>query len=68
MGNISHLAFFSAIWFIWLLITTTAIPVALSHGVLYYQSYKEENNTACVFLSQEGYNLVAFQVRQMFYF
>lgn len=52
----------SAIWLIWLLITTTAIPVALSHGVLNLTSYTDANFTVCVFLSNEGYSHVAFQV------
>ncbi|XP_053949839.1 allatostatin-A receptor-like [Anastrepha ludens] len=51
-----------AIIFAWVLIVTTAIPVALSHSVqLYY--FKGRNYTACVFSSHEEiWNLVAFQV------
>lgn len=52
-----------AILLAWVVIVTSAIPVALSHGVLNYP-YKERNYTACVFLSEEGYSLVGFQVSE----
>ncbi|XP_055294786.1 allatostatin-A receptor-like isoform X2 [Sitodiplosis mosellana] len=45
----------------WVVIVTSAIPAALSHGVVVYP-YGGRNYTACLFLSEEGYNLVAFQV------
>lgn len=51
----------SAIWLTWLIITTTAIPVAISHGVLNYP-YEGHVYTTCMFLSSMGYNLRAFQV------
>ncbi|XP_038117817.1 allatostatin-A receptor isoform X2 [Culex quinquefasciatus] len=44
----------------WFTILTTAIPVALSHGVLFYPN-KGINYTACLFLQTE-YNLIAFHV------
>ncbi|XP_058455654.1 allatostatin-A receptor isoform X3 [Malaya genurostris] len=50
-----------AIAIAWLIIITTAIPVAVSHGVLHYPS-KGIDYTACLFLHTEGYNLVAFHV------
>lgn len=46
-----------------MLIVTSAIPVALSHGELNYP-YKERNYTACVFLSELGYSHVGFQVSE----
>ncbi|XP_017474834.1 PREDICTED: allatostatin-A receptor-like [Rhagoletis zephyria] len=51
-----------AIIFAWVLILTTAIPVALAHSVrLYY--FKGRNYTACVFSTEEeGWNWVAFQI------
>lgn len=45
----------------WVVIVTTGIPAALSHGVVNYP-YNDRNYTACLFLSEQGYNLVAFQV------
>uniref|UniRef100_A0A336KQD6 CSON014148 protein n=1 Tax=Culicoides sonorensis TaxID=179676 RepID=A0A336KQD6_CULSO len=50
-----------AIIFLWILITTTAIPVAISHGEV-SQVWHEANSSACIFLYEE-YNLVAFQVK-----
>ncbi|XP_067639584.1 allatostatin-A receptor-like [Eurosta solidaginis] len=46
----------------WVLIVTSAIPVALAHSLrLYY--FKGRNYTACVFRSEEeGWSLVGFQV------
>lgn len=46
----------------WVVIVTTGIPAALSHGVVNYP-YNDRNYTACLFLSEQGYNLVAFQVK-----
>lgn len=51
----------------WIVIVTTAIPAALSHGVVNYP-YGERNYTACLFLTDAGYNIVAFQVNFMFNF
>lgn len=53
----THRAIFTA----WVVIVTSAIPAALSHGVVNYP-YAGRNYTACLFLVEEGYNLVAFQV------
>lgn len=50
-----------AIWMTWLIITTTAIPVAISHGVINYP-YGDHDYTTCMFQSNMGYNLRAFQV------
>lgn len=48
----------------WLIVTISAIPVGISHGIEEYYNHKNEINTACQFL--EGYNHAAFQVsRQM---
>ncbi|XP_054730224.1 allatostatin-A receptor-like [Anastrepha obliqua] len=46
----------------WVLIVTSAIPVALAHSVrLYY--FKGRNYTACVFSTEEeGWSLVGFQI------
>lgn len=52
----------SAIIFAWFLIFTSAIPVAITHGEVSYV-HKGQPNTACLFLSEEGYSHVAFQVR-----
>lgn len=49
----------------WVVIVTTGIPAALSHGVVNYP-YNDRNYTACLFLSEQGYNLVAFQVNECF--
>lgn len=54
---------FSAIGLTWVLIVTTAIPVALSHGIINFP-YKGDNYVACVFLSDFGYSLVWFQVNK----
>lgn len=43
------------------MIVSSAIPAALSHGVLKYP-YAGYNYTACVFLRDLGYNHIAFQV------
>ncbi|KFB38430.1 AGAP003658-PB-like protein [Anopheles sinensis] len=52
-----------AISFTWFVILTTAIPVAISHGVLAYPRQGGEY-TACLFLHNEGYSLVAFHASQ----
>lgn len=36
--------------------------MAISHGEMHYQ-HEGENFSACLFLSEEGYSLAAFQVR-----
>lgn len=61
----SH-SFCRAIAFAWIVIVTSAIPVAVSHGVLNYP-YRGQNYTACVFQSELGYSLVAFQVKKYIY-
>ncbi|CAO1412877.1 unnamed protein product [Diamesa serratosioi] len=50
-----------AIIFAWFLIFTSAIPVAITHGEVSYV-HKGQPNTACLFLSEEGYSHVAFQI------
>lgn len=45
----------------WVVIVTTAIPVAIVHGVVNFP-YNGRNYTACLFLVENGYNLVLFQV------
>ncbi|XP_052902512.1 allatostatin-A receptor [Anopheles moucheti] len=50
-----------AICLTWFVILTTAIPVAISHGVLFYPR-QGGFYTACLFLHNEGYSLVAFHV------
>lgn len=47
----------------WFIVTISAIPVGLSHGIVEYTNHKNEINTACLFLTDEGYNHAAFQVR-----
>lgn len=47
--------------FTWIIVTTTAAPVLLSHGEHYFP-YKGQNYTACIFLTDLGYNLAWFQV------
>lgn len=56
--------YYRAIAFAWIVIVTSAIPVAVSHGVLNYP-YRGQNYTACVFQTELGYSLVAFQVNQI---
>lgn len=46
----------------WIIVTVSAIPVAMSHGIEEYYNHRNEINTACQFLSDEGYNHAAFQV------
>lgn len=53
--------YFRAIVTAWVVIVTTAIPVAIVHGVVNYP-YNGRNYTACLFLIENGYNLVLFQV------
>lgn len=57
----SFFLFRSAICLTWFVILTTAIPVAISHGVLFYPR-QGGYYTACLFLHNEGYSLVAFHV------
>lgn len=59
--NYHKLLFFRAIVTAWIIIVTTAIPVAIVHGVVNYP-YNGRNYTACLFLVEHGYNLVLFQV------
>lgn len=51
-----------AIIITWFIVTISAIPVGVSHGVVEYYNHKNEINTACLFLTDEGYNWAAFQV------
>lgn len=62
LNTITFMSFCSAIIFAWFLIYTSAIPVAIIHGEVSYV-HKGQPNTACLFLSEEGYSHVAFQVR-----
>lgn len=55
--------FSRAIVFAWIVIITTAIPVAITHGETQYV-WKGQNNSACGFLNVH-YNQVAFQVSQV---
>ncbi|XP_055909587.1 allatostatin-A receptor [Eupeodes corollae] len=51
-----------AIFLAWILIVTTATPVALAHAVRIYK-FRGNNYTACVFSTEEGvWSLVGFQV------
>lgn len=52
-----------AIFTAWIVIVTTAIPVAIVHGVVNFP-YNGRNYTACLFLVENGYNLVLFQVNK----
>lgn len=61
-ANITNIKTCRAIVTAWVVIVLTGIPAALTHGVVNYP-YGGRNYTACLFLSDEGYNLVAFQVR-----
>lgn len=45
----------------WIVIVTTALPVIMSHGEVLYR-YEDRTYTACLFLVEKGYNLVAFHV------
>lgn len=65
MLQIMKLYMHRAIVTAWVVIVTTGIPAALSHGVVNYP-YAGRNYTACLFLVDEGYNLVAFQVNYFF--
>lgn len=53
--------FHRAICTAWIIIISTAIPAGLAHGVVNYP-YMDRNYTACLFLVEAGYNIVAFQV------
>lgn len=53
--------FHRAICTAWIIIISTAIPAGLAHGVVNYP-YNDRNYTACLFLVDDGYNIVAFQV------
>lgn len=55
--NCSHSAILTA----WIIIIATAVPAGLAHGVVNYP-YNGNNYTACLFLIEAGYNIVAFQV------
>ncbi|XP_037938682.1 allatostatin-A receptor [Teleopsis dalmanni] len=51
-----------AIFLAWVLIVTTAVPVALAHAVRIYQ-FRGHNYTACVFSTEEEiWSLLGFQV------
>lgn len=54
--------FISAIILLWILITTTAIPVAITHGEVSHV-WQEVNVSSCIFRFEE-YNIVAFQVSE----
>jgi hypothetical protein len=55
-------SFFRAIIVCWFIVTTSAIPVLFSHGIIEFYNHKNEVNNACLFLTEEGYNHAAFQV------
>lgn len=57
-----HNTYVRSIIVTWLIVTVSAIPVAISHGIEEYYNHRNEINTACQFLSDEGYNHAAFQV------
>lgn len=59
--DIQFLFFFTFKYFL----ANLGIPAALSHGVVNYP-YNDRNYTACLFLSEQGYNIVAFQVNICF--
>lgn len=52
-----------AIIITWFIVTVSALPVGLSHGTVEYYNHRNEINIACLFLTEEGYNHAAFQVR-----
>lgn len=54
--------YFRATLLAWFFIFTTAIPTAICHGEVTYM-HKGDNHTACLFLSEQGYNHSLFQVR-----
>lgn len=55
---------FRSIGITWCLILITGVPVMMSHGETVYMDYYNETQAVkCVFLSEAGYSLVAFQVR-----
>ncbi|XP_070493396.1 allatostatin-A receptor-like isoform X2 [Chironomus tepperi] len=45
----------------WLIVTTTAFPVFISHGEVEYHNHRNEINTACLFLTDDG-NIAIFQI------
>lgn len=51
----------SAIILLWIVIVTTAVPVALSHGLNEY-SFRGEETSNCGFMTKDGWSLSAFQV------
>lgn len=54
---------FRSIGVTWCVILVTGIPVMMSHGeAVYLDYYNETEQVKCVFLSEGGYNLAAFQV------
>nr|QPZ46760.1 allatostatin A receptor [Grapholita molesta] len=50
-----------AIACIWVVILTTAIPVGICHGEREY-SYYDRNHSSCVFLEEQGYSKLGFQM------
>lgn len=63
LTKISLLTPYSAIIITWLIVITTAFPVFITHGEVQYLNHQNEMNTACLFLTDEGYSHAAFQVR-----
>ena len=53
----------SAIIITWLIVITTALPVFIAHGEVEYHNHRNEINTACLFLTDDGYNHAVFQVK-----
>jgi len=54
--------YYSAIIVTWLIVITTAFPVFISHGEVEYHNHRNEVNTACLFLTDDGWNHAVFQV------
>lgn len=61
LSNCDKKNYSRAIFTAWVVIVTTAIPVAIVHGVVNFP-YNGRNYTACLFLVENGYNLMLFQV------
>lgn len=59
--NFLILSLCRAILITWVAIITTAIPVALSHGIYTYP-FEGGYHTSCIFLEKSGYKKVYFQV------
>jgi hypothetical protein len=62
--------YYRAIIITWLIVTTTAFPVFISHGEVEYSNHRNEINTACLFLTDDG-NIAIFQVQNhylLFYY